>query len=330
MERNIKNILVRMPNWIGDLIMATAVLEELKKKYPKAKITAMCLKANCPLLQNNPFIDEILAFEKCSIFSKKGAFLIKELKEKKFDMGILLTNSFSSAYFFYGAKIPLRVGYKMHFRSFLLNIKRRFPKEKQHLVETYLDLLKSLSINASASPKIFLSKNAQDSAKKTLKEIGYRGEKLIGVNPFAAYGSAKCWPLERFLKIAEVLASEGFFVVFFGSKKDKISFVEKPNIVNLVGKTDLEELSALIKECHLFLTNDSGPMHIAAALNVPLLALFGSTDEKQTGPYKTGRIIKKKTLCSPCFQRVCKRDFACMLNIETKEVIETIKQMLYA
>ncbi len=327
-EINPKSIVVRMPNWIGDLVMATPVLEELKQHFPYAKITVMCLKTNALLLKNNKYIDEIFSFEKCSIFSKKAALLIKELKEKKFDLGILLTNSFSSAYFFFKAKIKKRVGYKAHFRGFLLNVKKTLPKKKQHLVLTYLDLLQSINIEGKALPQIFLDESAKEKAKKILFDAGYKNEKILGINPFAAYGSAKCWPFENFKKLAEILSKEGYFLLFFGSKNEKAASLKGQSLINLIGQTNLEELAALISACDLFLTNDSGPMHIAAALRVPLIALFGSTDENITGPYKTGEILKKKTRCSPCFKRVCDKDFSCMLNIEVNEVAEAVKKRL--
>lgn len=327
-----KNIIVRLPNWIGDFIMALPVLDDLRKNFPKAKITAMCLKAHVLLLKNNKNIDDVFTFDKASIFSKRGFWIIKDLKEKKYDLGILLTNSFSSAFFFYMAKIKQRLGYKAHFRSFLLNLKVSLAKEG-HLVSVYKGLLKKINIQPQDSaPKLFLEKKAMQNAKKALLKAGYSSEKLIGINPFAAYGSAKCWPLENFKKTAEILLKEGYFIVFFGDKRseEKIeSLINGLNkTVSFAGKTDLEELGALIKNCHLFLTNDSGPMHMAAALGVPTLALFGSTDDTRTGPYKTGRVIRKKTLCAPCFRRECNRDFSCMRKIEVNEVVDTIKEML--
>lgn len=333
-----KKIIVRMPNWIGDFIMATPILKDVKNKFSKAKIYVICKRSLKDLLKYDKNVDGIIGFE--SSFSKIfiSKRFIDEIKEHKFDLGILLTNSFSSAIWFFRGKVKNIVGFNKASRSIFLNHPIKFPKErnKQHLVITYKSLINSLGINEStSSPYINLNKKDIDKSYERLKEYGYSKEKiLIGINPGASYGSAKCWPEENFNSLSKLLLKhKNVFIVFFGDDKSEILVNNickdlSERLINLSNKTSILELACLIKHCDLFLTNDSGPMHIASALNVLVLALFGSTDEIITGPYNGGHVINKKVECSPCFCRECPKDFKCMKNIKTNEVYDKIKELL--
>jgi heptosyltransferase-2 len=160
--------------------------------------------------------------------------------------------------------------------------------------------------------------------------MGYRtGCPLIGVNPGAAYGAAKCWPPERFRSLAlQFLQDPDQFVLFFGDTQTA-SLVKDicaglpGRVINLAGTTNLRELTCLIQRCDVLVTNDSGPMHIGVAMGTPIVALFGSTDEIATGPWgQKGAIINKYQSCSPCFKRTCPGDFRCMNRIEVDEVAQ--------
>ena len=157
---------------------------------------------------------------------------------------------------------------------------------------------------------------------------------VVGINPGATYGSAKCWLPERFREVTKrLLEQEDVYVVYFGDQATS-SLVKEicqglpARVINVAGLTSIRELAALIKLCDVLLTNDSGPMHIAAAVGTPLVALFGSTNEVVTGPYKTGKVIHKHVECSPCYQRVCPIDFRCMKRIEADEVLAAIHEAL--
>lgn len=335
------NIIVRMPNWIGDLVMATPVLSDLRKKYPQASITAMCLSGICDLLKEDDRIDELYCFSKPSnrIFSrrKEKRNLIARLKEGEYDLGILLTNSFSSAWWFWQAKIGYIIGFDTNLRSPLLDGSIHLPKhlEEEHQVTTYKRILKPLGIEISSTkPSLQVGKKSTELAKELLKQRGYiENRPLIGVHPGAKYGSAKCWPKERFRKVIEkLLSNESMFIICFGDSQTS-SLVKEicqslpERVMNLAGITSLVELIALIKLCDVLLTNDSGPMHIASAVETPLVALFGSTNEKKTGPFK-GAVIHKNVGCSPCYLRECPIDFRCMKKIEVEEVYQAILQEL--
>lgn len=332
-----KNIIVRMPNWIGDLVMATPVLADLKIHYPSSSITAMALESGATLLENSPYVDQVFAFSKPSEFERKKETrqLISRLQQGKYDLGLLLTNSFSSAWTFWRGRIEKRMGYQSDFRSFLLTSSLPKPKKKIHQVEVYKHLLSLLHIPFSQTlPEIFLTQEELDQAKETLKTLKIDQKKIIGIHPGASFGPAKCWLPPRYRALAEsFVKSDDKAVLFFGDSQssgliNQITEGLSKNTFNLAGKTSLRELAALISQCDLMISNDSGPMHMAAALKVPLLALFGSTNEITTGPYKHGTVIHKHVSCSPCYLRTCPIDFKCMKQITTDEVIHKAHQML--
>jgi heptosyltransferase-2 len=198
-------------------------------------------------------------------------------------------------------------------------------------------LLQPLGIPLSETkPRLFLTDQELLEAKALLKQLGIKpGQRLVGINPGAAYGSAKCWLPERFRQVTEkLLELDNVSVIYFGDSVSAPLVKEickglPPSVVDAAGLTTLRELAALIKCCDAFLTNDSGPMHIAAALGTPVVALYGSTSEIVTGPYKTGNVIHKHVECSPCYKRVCPIDFRCMKRIEADEVYEAVVQILH-
>lgn len=335
-----RNIIVRMPNWIGDMVMATPVLTDLRKTYPQARITAMCRAPVSDLLLADPEIDELFCFSKTSSFSRHSEKknLIEKLRCGKYDLGILLTHSLSSAWWFWQGKVKARLGYDCNGRRLLLNHSVPLPEniDRQHLVLTYKMLLEPLGIPISDSPpRLFLSPKEVNEARQLLKQHGVTEKsKVVGINPGATYGSAKCWLPERFREVAEkLLRDESVVIVFFGDQLStplvkEISQGLPSRVVNLAGLTSLRELAALISLCDVLLTNDSGPMHIADALGTKILALFGSTSEIVTGPYRTGKVIHKHVECSPCYQRTCPIDFRCMKRISSEEVYREICHML--
>lgn len=335
------NIIVRMPNWIGDAVMATPVLADLRNHWKNAKITAMCQNPIGNVLQHDPNIDAIYNFNRPSgwIHRLHRSDIVESLQEGKYDLGVLLTNSFSSAWWFWRGQVQNRIGFSKGLRSLLLDQVVPFPKNKevQHQVITYKMLLEPLGIPLSDSPpKIYVSPSEMQEAHQFLKLWGIDPEKhiIVGINPGAAYGSAKCWPPERYKSVTQkLLENPAIFVLYFGdaSGAPLINDICKgmpERVINLAGRTSMRELIALINCCTIFLTNDSGPMHIAAALDVRLLALFGSTNEIKTGPYPQGKVIHKHVECSPCYKRVCPIDFRCMKRISVDEVYDELKKML--
>ncbi len=335
-----KNIIVRMPNWVGDLVMATPILSDLRRAYPDAEITAMARYPICELLQEDPELNELFCFSKGSSFGRRISKrnVIEKLRKGKYDLGILLTHSFSSAWWFWQGNIRYRLGYQGNGRGILLTHSVPLPPniENQHLVSTYKMLLGPLGIPVSDTPpRLYLSEKERAQARELLKQHGVsQVSRIVGINPGATYGSAKCWLPERFREVtARLLQDENLFIIYFGDQATA-SLVKDicqglpPRVINLAGLTSLRELAALISLCNVLLTNDSGPMHIADALSTPVVALFGSTSEVVTGPYREGVVIHKHVDCSPCYQRNCPIDFKCMKKIEADEVTEQILRLL--
>lgn len=329
-----KKILIRIPNWLGDCVMASPVFFEIKKHWPQASIDLLSQGNAGDLFLEDPSINKILKFQK-----KHPQEALAQIKKENYDISLLLTNSFSSAKLFWKARIPQRIGFKGQWRSLLLKPGICFPREgnSQHLVLTYKELLRPLGITPSPSaPKLFLSKKEIEDAKQFLENKGVSpSHQLIGINPGAAYGSAKCWLPDRFQKVTELLLKkEKTCVVYFGdpagaSLVKEICHSFPKRVINVAGQTNLRQLMALIAHCSIFLTNDSGPMHMAAALNIPLLALFGSTSDLITGPYQIGKVIHKHVSCSPCYKRTCPIDFRCMKSITVEEVAEELQKMAF-
>lgn len=332
-----RQIVVRMPNWLGDLVMATPILTDLRNHWPEANIIPMCQGILGTVIQEDPHINSIFPFKRPTGWFDREAsqHILSFLKRSSFDLGILLTNSFSSALWFKRGKVEERIGFAGNGRSWLLNQPVSFPNNRktQHLVKTYKELLTPLGIPiSSTSPRLYVTPQERQNARVKLEILGVESKDLlIGINPGAAYGSAKCWLPDRFKKLSQLLLeNKSIKIIYFGDKAGAPLVQEickdlPDRVINLAAQTTLRELMALIEACHLFVTNDSGPMHAASALGVPLIALFGSTSDAATGPYAGGHVIHKHVPCSPCYRRECPLiDFICMKKIEVSEVYDEI------
>lgn len=328
-----------MPNWIGDAIMATPLLEDIRGHFPAAEIHAMCQSNIAAVVENNPYINEVFSFNKPNgwLHRLHHFEVIDTLRCGHYDLGILTTNSLSSAWWFWRGHVKNRLGFKGHCRRWLLDKSVPLPcgSEKQHLVLTYKQLLFPLGIPLSNSkPALFLTEEEKQVAVDFLANLDIDPQKhiIIGINPGAAYGSAKCWLPDRFKAVARQLVQNDkrIRVLFFGDPSIRQLVISictglPDEVIDLAGKTTLRGLMALIDKCSVLLTNDSGPMHIAAALQRPIVALFGSTNPTKTGPYSDiATVLYKKVACSPCYKRVCPIDMPCMTEISVEEVLKAI------
>ena len=288
--------------------MATPVIEMMREKYQEAHISVLLPKALAPLLEKDPHLNAVIGFT-------SYRSLYEMMRRERYDLGILLTNSFSSAFLMCLARVKKRIGYLGDGRRLFLTKAVKRPLKKQHLVKTYQELLGG---DGSLLPTLYPD------------EVDKKGSRrVIGIHAGAAYGPAKCWPAERFRALAEAL-KENYTVLFFGdaASRDAIEEMTKnlgPSVINLAGKTSIRQLMSVMKTCDVCVTNDSGPMHMADALGVPLVALFGSTDPRITGPYRSKDVIWKQVSCSPCFKRVCPIDFRCMTSISVEEVLRRVQ-----
>lgn len=334
------NIIIRMPNWLGDVVMATPVIAETRNAFPEARLTVMCQSNVAPLLQEDPHVDELYAFHKPSGWMHREPYrdIIKALREGHYDLGILLTNSFSSAWWFWRGAVERRVGFSNDLRDLLLTQAVPPPRkiEQQHQVVTYKALLQALGVRVSDRlPRLYVTEEEVARVHVLLKQQGITPDHiLVGINPGAAFGSAKCWLPSRFREVTHrLLENPSVRVVYFGDAAgaplvQDICLGMPERVVNLAGKTTIRELMAFIKVCTVFLTNDSGPMHIASALGTPLVALFGSTSEVKTGPFGKSTVIHNHVECSPCYRRECTKGFECMKTIEVDTVFQAINALI--
>jgi heptosyltransferase-2 len=345
-DKSCKNLLVRGVNWIGDSVMTLPALRALRKAMPEAKISLLVKPWVSPLFEKNPNIDEIITYSD----KYKGIIgkikLSRMLNKKKFCGAILFQNAFDAALITFLARIKERAGYNRDGRGFLLTTAVSVSENelKTHQINYYLNLLEQSGINAKYSdPCIYLTLDERLRARKFLQDMK---RPIVGINPGATYGSTKRWFPERFAEIANWFISDtGGSTVIFGSESEidiadeifrkVIPEFRAPNsLLSLTGKTSLRELISLISECDVFVTNDSGSLHIAYAVGTPLIAIFGSTDPELTGPPPGANgdsnvVITPDVPCSPCFERTCKNnDMRCMYAIISDDVYYGIKKIL--
>ncbi len=337
-----EKVIVRVTNWVGDLVMASPALAGIRKSRPDAEITALVRPPLDMLLLGNPAIDHVMPLDRRGKHSGPGGLVraVGEIRGKKFDTAILLQNAFEAALLAFLANIPERMGYATDGRGILLTngVKVSSETRKKHQVYYYLDLIEKLGFKTDGhAPKLYLLKEEISSAWGLLNKFGIKkGDVIAGINPGAQYGVSKRWHPERFGQAADGLArNTGAKVIIFGGhgETDTAGAVRasmREEAVNLAGKTSLRELMALIKTCSVFITNDSGPMHIAAALDVPTVAVFGSTDPTATGPFnKKSVVVREPVTCSPCFKRTCPyKHYACLERVNAGKVLKAAEELL--
>ena len=298
-------------------------------------------RAFAPVFYNNPDIDHVLVYDsegRHNGWSGKVR-LSRSLRKGRFDLAILLQNAFEAALLAYLARIPCRLGYRTDGRHLLLTHGVHLePRLKEvHEVEYYLGILEGSGLKSDGRDlTLQVSEKERWEAEEFLSEYQIKsGQPLVGVSPGAIYGPAKRWFPERFAALCDRLQeSSGACMVILGGPDDaaigdQMSRFMKIPPINLCGKTTLRQAVSVIDRCHLFITNDSGLMHVAAALNIPLVAIFGSTNPVTTGPSSSkSRIVRVPMDCSPCLKTSCPEDHRCMEEITVDRVYGVAKAML--
>lgn len=325
-------ILIRSANWIGDAIMTIPALRTVRENFPAAEISVLAYPWVSDIFTASPYVDRVILYEKNG--RHKGLFgmwrLSRELAVPGFDLAVFMPNAFSAPFLAMLAGIANRAGYCRDGRSPLLShgVAIKEDVRQRHQVHYYQGMLKGLGLRPGSDE---LSLSLPEPAVTWAREfiVGLQGKgPLIGLNPGAAYGPAKRWPAERYAALSGKMAKElGATMLVFGTKADSeaaalITAAAPAQVFDLTGKTSLAQAMALIDLCDVFITNDSGLMHVAAACKTPLVAVFGSTDAVATGPFASrAEVVSKNLPCSPCLKAHCPRkDFACMLEIGVDEV----------
>lgn len=335
-------ILVRATNWVGDAVMTTPAMGVIRERFPHAEITLLANPLVAELFSPHPWVDRVIRFDRKGIHKGvAGRFrLASELRRHAFDAALILPNSFDSALVPWLAGIPVRLGKASDGRSLLLT-GRYEPDDSAtagHEVLYYIDLLNHFGISGQFhAPLLAVTEQEEEHAAVLLAEAGIKPDMfLLGINPGAAFGAAKRWYPDRFAAVARRLADDwNAGIVIFGGPgeteiADAIESALHGNCLNLAGKTSVRELMALIRRCNFFVTNDSGPMHIAAAFGVPLVAIFGPTDHSGTAPYSDrAMIIRKDVPCAPCKLRECPTDHCCMTEVTAEDVVSAAVELMH-
>ena len=355
-------ILIRGTNWLGDAVMTTPALLRVREKFPESHIALLTPEKLAELWLNHPAVNETIPFS-----PNEGAFsTAKKLRSGSFETALVLPNSPRSALEVFLSGIPSRIGYSRPWRNWFLTQtigpradavkmrKRRVteinaliaanpqsaPRKSQlspstHQSREYLHLAAALGANPEPLPAaLFVTPQEVDAARQKFGLSAVAGP-VFGINPGAEYGPAKRWPIERYIAAAKEIQKKTncAWIVFGGRNETDLagqiqSALGGPAIINVAGRTSLRELMSLMKLCRVFLTNDTGPMHVAAALGVPVVTIFGSTSPELTAPLAASesllKFLRSDVPCSPCFLRECPIDFRCMNGTSVERVVETV------
>jgi heptosyltransferase-2 len=332
----LNRILIRGPNWVGDSVLAIPTMKAVRTQLPQAEITLLVRPWVAGLFTSAPFIDRVWSEPRPSNL-REWSRIAGAIRRNAFDLALLLPNSFESALMMFLGRIPQRVGYKTDSRGWLLTTGIPPAQGSQHQVDYYLDLARAI-LGSFEKPSIQIHATSEEraNARKVLKAEGVpENAPFLVLNPGAAYGSAKRWHEDRFARTATTLAREkGLHVAIIGSVMERpigeaVRAQMNGKAAVLSGKTSLETLIGVLAESSLMITNDSGPMHIAAALGVPTVAVFGATDETVTGPCGARtRIVKHAVECSPCMLRECPIDHRCMTGVEPGDVCRAARELM--
>ena len=362
-----RHIVIRGVNWLGDAVMTTPAVLRLRERFPEARITVLCPEKLQDLWVSHPAVDAVQTFKT----GEKFLSVARRLRSIDADLAVIFPNSLRSALETWWAGIPRRLGSESFPRSWLLTdrvqpvpgaarMRKRTQAEVRRLTTTlaspaaartaypvashqlhhYLRLVGHLGANAEpVPPRLVAGTTATQAMRARLGALLTSGKPLIGLNAGAEYGPAKRWPLERFADVARSLAERtGCRFVLFGGTAD-IPLAEELthrlqglSVTSLAGQTTLAELMGALALCRVVITNDTGPMHLAAALGVPVVVPFGSTSPELTGPGLPGdprhHLLLGEAPCAPCFLRHCPVDFRCMQSVSVDRAVHAALEAL--
>ena len=331
--------------------MALPAVADIRRHFSEARLALAARPGLAPLFESVPGVDGVVRLESSGHAGARWRADARALRAGEFDLAILLPNSFYSAWIVWKAGIPERWGYRSDFRRVLLTRSASRPRGKVHQGAFYQHLVHELGVsNGPLTPHIHVPRHDRQSAMALLEREGWDPSlPLVGLAPGAAYGFAKQWPPERFAAVARSLTSQGVSCVLVGRAEDRdagrqvmAAFEQshddttevRGRVLNLIGRTDIRQLMGLMTHCATFVANDSGATHLAAALGLPVVAIFGPTDERISAPLVSPHlrgshaVVFHSVFCRPCMLRECPIDHRCMKRIEPTRVIEAVLQRL--
>ena len=337
------NILIRVPNWLGDSMMATPTVGSVKKMFPKSRLSILGKSVFTDFWKNFPGVDDFIVYEK----GLRGFWNnVSRLKRAKIDAALVMPGSFSSAFSLFAAEIPVRIGWGGEGRDLFLTHVVPHPNPRQkHLVWEYLELArKGFDVSGiagkTAQLQVPVTKDAERELRRVWNDNGVSGKAFIALAPGATYGEAKRWPLPYWKElIGKLLKERKESILILGGLEEETylkplleaggNSKENGRLHLLAGRTSPMILAAMLAHCKILITNDTGPMHVAAAAGTPTVALFGSTSPTWTRPFGIGHeVIYHQVECSPCFQRTCPIGYLCLNKISVEEVFRTAQKQL--
>ncbi|MBM3249390.1 MAG: lipopolysaccharide heptosyltransferase II [Candidatus Omnitrophica bacterium] len=339
----VKRILIIRTDRIGDVLLSTPVISNLRDEYPHAYIAMMVSPCAREIVEGNPYLDEVIVYDKDGMHKgmRQAIKLSRVLKEKAFDLAVVLhpANRVHLLTFFAG--IPRRVGYDRKL-GFLLTDRIKHTKQlgEKHESEYNLDLLRYLGIEPKDKALFMpVRKESEDYAEGTLKKEGINSDDiLLAIHPAASCPS-KVWPNERFAEVANALAQKhGFKILVMAGPKDtalaeKLMHSLRFPAVNLAGRTSVSQLASFLRRSAIFISNDSGPVHIASAIGVPVVSIFGRA-QKGLSPLRWGplglkdRFLHRQAGCIECLAHNCQKEFACLKAITVQDVLQAAEEIL--
>lgn len=329
MKKQQERILVVEPNWLGDVIFTTPAFKAIKEHYPNSFLGVVVARRCAPILKNNPYIDKIYELdekkEEKSIFAKIA--FIRKIRSEQFNRSFFFHRSFTKTLLIFLAGVKKRTGYAYQKRRRLLNDRIiTITKDSVHKQNYYLNILEKSGIKITdLNCKVYIQNKTISSKRKTSKC-------LIGINPFSNW-PPKDWPLANYKKLLEILLNNNFdtlFLITSAKKSEKIKETFKKlknNVVDLSGKTTLSQLASLYSRLDLVISGDSGPLHLAAAVNTSYIAIFGPTHPNCTKPITktSGQILFKNYQClAPCYEKTCPKNYQCINEITPQEVAKLV------
>jgi heptosyltransferase-2 len=341
--KSVNIIVIRLPNWVGDIVMASPVYETLRLNFPEATIIA-CIRGYARgIIEHGPWFDQVIDCNDKTLAGLRR--VVKDVRQLDADMALLLTNSNHS---FITAKlwgIPKLYGYRRNLlrRYFLTGGPEPQKQGKDYkplpMQEYYLELCRYLQLDIPEPPrsKLYTTPELDALCAKRLAHYGIEDDDfIIGLNPGASYGASKCWPIEYFAQLADMVQSQlkAKIILFVGPGEEEIAeaivAASKAEIINTgPDKIGLAELKPLIKRCALLVTNDTGPRHYAVAFDVPTVVLIGPTNPEYTATnLQFTSVIRRDIPCSPCHKRICPTEHQCMIEISPEMVFAEVKSIL--
>ncbi|MGB5848144.1 MAG: lipopolysaccharide heptosyltransferase II [Ignavibacteriaceae bacterium] len=326
----INKILLIKPRGIGDIVLSTIVLDNLSSRFPVAEIHYLVEEFAKQSVENNPLIKKIHTMQKTEF----AYFVARRIRKDKYDLIIDMWSNPRSAQITFLSGAKYRLGYSYRGRRYAYNIKANAGRGDVHSAEHNLELLKAIDVPiTSKNIHYHINKNSQEKADRFTKELKLINKNIIGIIPSGGWESKRC-DAEKWIEICRELINKFDVSLLLlwgpGDERDveKIKSELKDDIV-VSHETDVDEMAALINNCDVIIANDSGPMHIAAALNVPTLGLFGPTDPEKHGPYSANSdyIIREDLHCIICNKLACPYNHECMKELQADEVMLKVEQL---